>query len=288
MAIARAEQFYDSIKYYSNIKDVVKRTKQEVEYLNDKCGSIASLKRYFSIYRNYLRTNIEEDQKVSNNSLLRLLLEELKLSDKQQREYKEAQRKEINNAQENLRKIYDVEQYLNISVGLLSSVSVYNRILGVSALTGRRVGEVACSAKLRLLDNKTAIFEGQLKTRGRTNLKPYIIPVLYDCKTLVEALNSIRQSKPEFIDEPALFNSIASSKLSSKVKKHFLGIFEGEKKVKDLRAIYAELSYDNYVKNETGQYVTISKNKFFANVLGHSEDDIITCNSYLDFCLPKK
>ena len=288
MSICKVESFYDKIKNYNDVEDIINRTKQEVEYLNDKCGSIASLKRYFSIYRNYLRTNIDEKKEVSDKNLLKVLLKYLKLNDKQQKEYKDGQKKEINNAQEKLRKIFDVGRYIDVSIGLLSSVSVYDRILGISALTGRRVGEVGCTAKLKLLDSKTAIFEGQLKTRGRTNLKPNTIPVLHDCNILIETLKSIRKSKPEFINNPALFNSIGSSKLSSKVKKHYSGLFEGNQKVKDLRAIYAELAYDNYVNNEKTQFVTVSKNKFFANILGHGEDDVITCNSYFDFCLPKK
>ena len=288
MSICKVESFYDKIKNYNDVEDIINRTKQEVEYLNDKCGSIASLKRYFSIYRNYLRTNIDEKEEVSDKNLLKVLLKYLKLNDKQQKEYKDGQKKEINNAQEKLRKIFDVGRYIDVSIGLLSSVSVYDRILGISALTGRRVGEVGCTAKLKLLDSKTAIFEGQLKTRGRTNLKPNTIPVLHDCNILIETLKSIRKSKPEFINNPALFNSIGSSKLSSKVKKHYSGLFEGNQKVKDLRAIYAELAYDNYVNNEKTQFVTVSKNKFFANILGHGEDDVITCNSYFDFCLPKK
>ena len=288
MSICKVESFYDKIKNYNDVEDIINRTKQEVEYLNDKCGSIASLKRYFSIYRNYLRTNINEKEEVSDKNLLKVLLKYLKLNEKQQKEYKDGQKKEINKAQSKLRKIFDVVRYIDVSIGLLSSVSVYDRILGISALTGRRVGEVGCTAKLKLLDSKTAIFEGQLKTRGRTNLKPNTIPVLHDCNILIETLKSIRKSKPEFINNPALFNSIGSSKLSSKVKKHYSGLFEGNQKVKDLRAIYAELAYDNYVNNEKTQFVTVSKNKFFANILGHGEDDVITCNSYFDFCLPKK
>ena len=57
MSICKVESFYDKIKNYNDVEDIINRTKQEVEYLNNKCGSIASIKRYFSIYRNYLRTN---------------------------------------------------------------------------------------------------------------------------------------------------------------------------------------------------------------------------------------
>ena len=288
MGICQVENFYDAIQKYNSKDGVLKRATQEVEYLNEKCGSIGSLKRYFSTYRNYLKENINEKRLVSGVSLLGLLLQTLRLSNEQQATFMQAQRREISSSQGNLRKIYNVDEYIAVAVGLLSAISVYDRILGLAALTGRRVGEIACTAILRPLENKNlkAMFEGQLKTKGRTDVVPYEIPLLYDYNTIAKTLEGVQESKPQFLNNPALFNATAASKLSELVKKRFEGLFEGEQKTKDLRAIYALLAFNNFQEQENNEFMTISVNKFFANILGHSVDDVVTCGSYIDFCTP--
>lgn len=85
-----------------------------------------------------------------------------------------------------------------------------------------------------------------------------------------------------------LFNGIASGELGTRVKKHFVGLIEGEIQLKNLRAIYALLSFDTASKESKDGYVTISMNSYFSKVLGHSENDVVTCGSYIDFCLPKE
>jgi hypothetical protein len=220
--------------------------------------------------------------------MLALLLSILKLNEKQQREFKGAHRAEISYGQSNLRKIYNVENYLNTAISLLSAVSVYDRILGLAALTGRRPAEIACSAVLaRVADNKyAALFTGQLKTKNRTDIAAYEIPLLYDYDAIAKTLADVREGKPQFIDKPVLFNDLASSDLSARVKRRFAGLFEGEIKVKNLRAIYALLAFNQFKERAEDGYVTISMNMFFSKILGHGEHDAVTCGSYIDFCCP--
>jgi hypothetical protein len=290
MSICQVENFFDAVRKYKTKDAVLKRTVQEVEYLNAKCGSIGSLKRYFSIYRNYLKEKVSKDSLVSGVSLLELLLQTLRLSNEQQTSFMQAQRQEISISQGALRKIYNVNEYISVAIGLLDAVSVYDRILGLAALTGRRVGEIACSAKLHPIkdNNLKAIFEGQLKTKSRTDVLPYEIPLLHDYNVIAKSLISVQESKPQFLGNPALFNATASNKLSASVKKRFAGLFEGQQKTKDLRAIYALLAFNNFQEQEQNEFNTISINKFFASILGHSVDDVITCGSYIDFCTPIK
>lgn len=290
MSICQVENFFDAIQKYSTKEAVLKRAVQEVQYLNAKCGSIGSLKRYFSLYRNYLKKNIKQDRLVSGTPLLGLLLDTLKLSNEQQILFTQAQRAEISSSQGNLRKIYNVDRYIAVAIGLLDAVSVYDRILGITALTGRRVAEIACSAKLQPIDdnNLKAMFTGQLKTKDRTDVVPYEIPLLYDYDAIAKSLTSVQTNKPQFWGNPALFNATASSALSLLVKKRFAGLFEGEQKTKDLRAIYATIAFNRFQEQETSEFTTISINKFFANILGHSVDDVVTCGSYIDFCISNK
>lgn len=286
MAINQVEGFFNDLRKYNTKESVLRRANQEVNYLNNQCGSIGSLKKYYTIYRNYLKINIKQERLVSGISLISLLLGVLRLNNEQQRAFMGNQKKEVSKSQGNLRKIYDVNGYIKVSTGLLSAVSVYERILGIAALTGRRVGEVACTAKFEPVQDNCfkALFTGQLKTKFRTDIKSYEIPLLHNYEIISKSLLSVQSAKPQFLNNPALFNPTASSKLSVLIKRHFSGIFEGEQKTKDLRSIYALLAFERFKEEESSEFVTVSINKFFANILGHSADDLITCGSYIDFC----
>jgi hypothetical protein len=104
--------------------------------------------------------------------------------------------------------------------------------------------------------------------------------------SIARALANIREAKPQFMNNPLLFNGTASGELGIRVKRHFAGLIEGDIQAKNLRAIYALLSFDQFNKQSSDGYVTISMNSYFSKVLGHSENDVVTCGSYIDFCLP--
>ena len=84
MTICKVENFYDAIQKYKTLKELNKRIDIEVEYLNKSCGSIASLKKYFTMYRNYLKSKIDPIHKIGSKSLLDLLLSKLTLNLEQQ------------------------------------------------------------------------------------------------------------------------------------------------------------------------------------------------------------
>ena len=289
MSICKVERFYDSIKKYRTVKEVTRRTDLEIEYLNNSCGTTASLKAYYTKYRNYLKNKISPNQNISTQSLLGFLLSKFKLNKTQQIEFRYNQAIEVSNAQKNLRKLYNIEQYINTAQRLMNAVSVYDRILSLCALTGRRSAEIACTAQFSPLeDDKAALFTGQLKTKDRDGIQPYEIPLLYEYNSIVKVLSSIREQKPQFINQPSLFNSTASKNIGARAKKHFVDTVEGNIQVKDLRSIYTHISYHNYCNSSPNDFVNISQNAYFAKILGHSEEDVVTCGSYIDFCLPYK
>lgn len=288
MSICKVENFYDAIQRYKTLKDLNKRIDIEVDYLNKSCGSVASLKRYFTMYRNYLKSKIQPSQKIGSKSLLDLLLSRFALNIEQQQTFKNNHVLEISHAQKNLRKIYDIQKFIDTGVNLLSTVSIYDRILGLCALTGRRPAEIGCTAILKPTEDKRlALFEGQLKVKDRDDIQPYIIPLLSDYEAINNTLLSIREQKPQFIDKPLLFNGVASKELGIRSRKHFKDIVEGDIQVKNLRAIYATIAYDHYCKSSSVGYITVSMNSYFSKILGHGENDVVTCGSYIDFCLPK-
>lgn len=288
MTISRVEDFYTKIKNMDGLKDIKKAAILELEYLNDNCGSIGSLKTTLSNYKSYLKDHFH-NKKVSKRNVGQFLCEVLKLTEEQSYGYNIQYLKKVKLKNTQRRKIYDSDLYLNKAKSLLSAISVYDRILGLCALTGRRSAEIGCSAIFKETADEGFIeFDGQLKTKGKKKVKPYKIPVLANFYDLNNTLISIREVKPFFINNPRKFNKIASKDLGMRARKHFSDFIEGHVQVKDLRAIYAAITYDNYLKSSKDGYSDMSDSAFFAKYLGHSEDDLHTCTTYKEFCVKQQ
>lgn len=282
MSVAKPEEFWTEISKSKSISDVLRKTKAERKYLETEYNTIASLKNGFTIYRNYLKANVPLTRKLNRKPLLELMLEELCLTPIQQIEFNQAKILNIKEDKSNLRAIYDKQAYLDIAVKLLDAASYVDNILGLCALTGRRVAEIGATASFEYINQDMVKFTGQLKTKEREDVLPYEIPVLFNADKIIATLAIIRERKPQFINNPILFHN-TSKELSIKVKKHFTGLFEGEPKVKDLRAIYALISFNHFRESEKNK--RIDRDVYFSRILGHSKDDISTCASYIDFYL---
>ena len=281
MAIAKPQEFLTVITACKSISEVIAKCKAENDYLNREYATVASLKNGFTSYRNYLKANISIDKKLSRKPLLETILNELRLTPEQQACFSKNKRVDIKEDKSNLREIYTVDTYLKVSSELLNSKSYLDNILGLCALTGRRVAEIGCTAEFKYIDKQVLEFAGQLKTKERLDVTPYQIPTLFNAAKLMQALAKIREVKKQFIDEPELFHNATSKDLSFRVKKHSSGLFEGEPKVKDLRAIYALICFTEFHKIPANKKV--DRDVYFSKILGHSKDDITTCGSYVDF-----
>ncbi len=281
MAIAKPQEFLIVITACKSISDVVAKCKAENAYLNREYTTIASLKNGFTAYRNYLKANIPINKKLSRKPLLETILNELRLTPEQQASFNQVKHIDIKANKSNLREIYNIDTYLRVASELLNSKSYLDNILGLCALTGRRVAEIGCTAEFKYIDKQVLEFAGQLKTKERLDVTPYQIPTLFNAAKLMQALAKIREVKKQFIDEPELFHNATSKDLSARVKKHFSGLFEGEPKVKDLRAIYALICFTEFHKTSANKKV--DRDVYFSSILGHSKDDITTCGSYVDF-----
>jgi integrase len=285
MSICRVEDFYKELKQYDTLKEIRACTIKELQYLNNACGTISSLKKYLSIYRSYLKDHIG-DRKVSKRSLVDVLLEILKLSQEQADKYSEEYTQSVSLKNYNQRKIYDIDSYLDTAKKLLYANSYYDRIIALCVLTGRRSAEIGCTASFEpVVDEGYLLFSGQLKTKDRGVMLPYQIPVFANYYDLQQCLNSIRRDKPDLINNPTKFNKSVAKEIGGRVKKHLGDYIEGTVRIKDLRAIYATLAYENYLHSCSNDFATISHNAFFSKILGHHEKDLNTCNSYGDFCI---
>lgn len=281
MALSDPKNLYNDIINYKSISLIKKRLETEREYLEKNYNTINSLKSSFTIYRNYLKDNINVELEKKGVNLLNTCLSILRLTNEQQKEFISDKNANVKKDKSNLRLIYNVDNYLNTSISLLSSPYLYDNLIGLAAVTGRRIAEIACTAEFKKIDAENMIFDGQLKTKGRIDVLPYQIPVLCDPDLIIDRLKFVREERPKFINQMQLFHDSCSSRLSKKVKKVYKGLFEGIPKTKDLRAIYALICFIHYNKKEENKCV--DRDVYFSRILGHSEDDINTCGSYVDF-----
>lgn len=215
-----------------------------------------------------------------------ILLSILRLSPIEQKEFmlQSVEQRKSDMEPEKRQFIY-VQKFLDISASLLNSNSYLKRILGLAGLTGRRGAEIAMTANFKIVDSHHVIFDGQMKTGERVDVKPYQIPLLCDSQKAVDVLASIRRDKPELMTMPyPNVHNRLSTELSKIVKKQYAGVvtIQGESSdltTKDLRAIYAEICF-LYFRDLQG-----GKPLYFSQILGHSKSDISTALSYDDFHL---
>jgi integrase len=162
--------------------------------------------------------------------------------------------------------------------GLLKSNSYIALALGLSLLTGRRITEVLKTAKLTPITPSTMQFSGQLKTKGAEKSRDnYQIPVLADSAEIAAALDRLRRSKDFSSYSESQINSLTSKETGIQCRRYF-GAIIPDVKPKDLRALYAQICWDTM-----GQDTPKLQLGYFAEILGHSEQDNITAVSYLVF-----
>ena len=158
-------------------------------------------------------------------------------------------------------------------------------------LTGRRpFAELLANGKLTPGDKRrTLTFDGQAKTGGAetARLEAYAIPVLATPSVVLAAFSVLRRVADcsDITDTPGITTEEISKRvhgryskpLNKAVKELFADANGVPLMPKDLRAIYATTAFAWYAPN------TSSQNSYFAAVLGHAENDLITGLSYVKF-----
>lgn len=269
MAIARVNQFLKALESTPNISELCVK---ELEYLR-KCCTLASLKTNLSEYRTALKNCYPEDSEILANAL-----KILKLSQEEYSTLKTNHKTQIFIDNTNLRPIEDYDKIILKAEELIESRAYTAKAVALCLLTGRRISEILQTAKFEFVDNSNVLFSGQLKTKGSDNAQSeaYLIPVLSNSTSIIEALNQLRELKD--------FSGLTSKELHSKtnkscneaVKRYFEPLVKNCC-VKDLRAIYATISYELFCPER------ISETAYHASILGHSELDLTTAQSYKDF-----
>lgn len=283
MSGLRIEPFLINIENNKNVKDICI---SEKKYLDGYYSTIGSRKNAYSKYRMKVEnSNLSDEIKNIVKNILRLSKEErnqFKLNDKLQ----------INFDHLNLRTIKDGQNYIEMGVSLIKKSSYIDKILGFCCVTGRRPAEIGCSADFSFVDSNHLIFEGQLKTKGSDSLKSYKIPILMNTNDFLIHWRFFReQYTKNLIDKNILklddffttqltakFHNNYSKDMSMRVKKYFKNFIDGEIQTKNLRAIYGCIAMCKFNKNTNK-----SNQRYVAEILGHSDNDLNTVNSYIDF-----
>lgn len=262
MAVNRIDKFIDSVKTSTDLKTLVET---ELEYL-DNSLVLSSKKRAISRYRNAIKAALGLECEVLK--IFKLTLDELKEFNHQ----KELQKDHDHTHLKPLEPIDTTEK----AIELLHTKGSYTKVaIALCLLTGRRSVEILKTAKFTYVSDDRILFEGQVK-KGDLECQPYEIPVLYDASEIIKALEYVRQLT-NFADlSNDAIHSRTNKTMNEAAKKHFGSIIKGVS-VKSLRSAYAEIVSFWHKPNH------ISKAKFMAGVLGHSELDKSTAQSYEDF-----
>ena len=317
MGRLRIEEFYNAVSACKTDEQLTAICSSEKQYINQNYSSLASQKDSFTKYRNgikdfYLKPKhadynvlfeavIDLYKKKDTNKMLHIATKHkvslsalkkaftvyatvrkyLKLEDSETADLNRIYNIQVREDMTKLKKIKDVDGYIAKARALLDDRSYIVRILALAALTGRRVAELGTSASFQLIagtDNKI-LFDGQLKTKGR-DCPAYKIPVLANPADLVQTLQALRTKKPQFVNDPLKFHDASSKHLSLRVKLCFSEFVEGDITPKDLRSIYATICCKLFKNNDRK-----TAQSYYAEILGHSESDHATCNSYFDYCI---
>ena len=79
MALSNPSNLYQDIVHLKSKTSVVERLNKERVYLEENYSTVNSLKNSFTIYRNFLKSNLSVDLKIDGESLLDICLEVLRL-----------------------------------------------------------------------------------------------------------------------------------------------------------------------------------------------------------------
>ena len=177
----------------------------------------------------------------------------------------------------------------NLSSDLLTrkEPSTSDLCIGIALATGRRLTEVMKTATLRVVDDKTLLFSGQLKTKNRhlfEEIAPYKVPSMIKAEVVLKALNKLRKitGKDKLKYNDVLGDTVDSTVDSGDTKDYYHNravhkkyestmnramrslLQNGHFSLKDCRALYTEVTYDDHKKE--GE----ARSAYRHRVLGHS------------------
>ena len=185
------------------------------------------------------------------------------------------------------------------ATSLLASDAPLDLVAGLLLVTGRRPYEVCCTGRFApaplpggapgARSRWTVLFSGQAKTKGRPGTRhdtAYEVPVLAEARHVIAALDALRAS-PEGRAWAGMTNEAFRATtlrlaLTEAVVRAYGELWPESDRLEPraLRPLYAEIAYKRFSPP------SVTKNSFFAAVLGHTLNDLHTSLSYMDYHLP--
>jgi hypothetical protein len=263
----------NELNYLKNRGSTLVREGFEAERRDRKTGqalyATTTIRRSLSRYREAVRERLGDNHPA---------LKYLKPSMADQEAVKEAQLEKTLNDHTNLRPI-DCEELTDRAVALLDHRAPLVSASALMLLTGRRKIEILRTGSFAAAGENSLIFDGQAKTRGAESAQtqPYEVPVLAEPQTILDAFARLREG----YDLSGLTNEQVHNRTSKTLNGYVAQFFADDKGTammpKDLRAAYATVAWDWFAPPE------ISQSAYFGRILGHSELDLVTSQSYIDF-----
>ncbi|MEM9524721.1 MAG: protelomerase family protein, partial [Pseudomonadota bacterium] len=275
---------------------------KDVQERGLKARTDATKKLYMSKFRKALRDTLRE---VEPNDKRRMRVEaglmEIVRIDKEiltklQEDYQS--RVKVGNA--DLTVVPRWEWIVRMAREMTTSADMELRAIGLMMVTGRRFREILQTADFTAWVEKTRAgeirhrwllgFKGQLKTKGGVQTmygKRFPIPVLAPANEVLTAFEGLRAS-PEgqgWLDAPERqLATTDNPRFNRSLQSSAIARYWPAKtplRLKELRALYAEIAYVNFVPRTT-------RAPYYARVLGHGEEDLTTSLSYMKYMLNKE
>ena len=273
MAIQRIEEFITELKRIEhNPLLIEKLCNDELSYLRqsynvqnepDNNGVYAGLRVYLNAIANYRKAIYEyTPNHIARNYFKMSEVDSLHKNNQNQ----SAKMRSLTDIDSTIK---NIDGYLDMSVKLCNAPSYADNILGIAALTGRRVSEVAYFSTFNhcdidefnkiysqygfnecdglLVENLAKKENYELRDLRLKHNEEFInkvtIPVLFDADYILQAIEDLRFKKS--FDSHTQFHNQASKELSKRVKKHYaeyLGVCTAH----DLRKAYCRIVFDFY------------------------------------------
>ncbi len=272
--------FIDRLKGVRTKSKIAAICAEEMAYIEIRYPNSTTRHRLLTDYRNALKKRYSAVETLSDGreNPKHYAFELMKLNQDEAKKRVEKTRKNVGTRSSN-RVTFDLQEHINLCNNLLNDDDVQNLALGIMAVTGRRPIEVLKTASFEMASKNQLIFSGQTKTREGENTRDnYIIPCLVNADIVVSALEKLRRILPlKGIDHRQVNNKL-SSNLNKKIKNIYSKL-ELNKHIrmtcKGLRSMYAGACFELFNHDNSKSF-----SRYVGEILGHSEDDQTTSQSY--------
>ncbi|MDS7597964.1 telomere resolvase [Agrobacterium tumefaciens] len=282
--LLRISDFISAMNGMSSREDMAALWDNELQTMQGKART--TIISYITRYRNAIREAFGEE-----HPMLKIATGDAAMYDDQRR----AKMEKIATKHGALVTFENYKQVLKICNDCLQSTDPLMIGIGLIGLTGRRPYEVYTQAEFspapygKGVSKWSILFNGQAKTKQGEGTKfgiTYEIPVLTRSSTILAAYDRLRKSSQGILWHKMSIDDFSAETrlpLRDAVFNLFETIWPKEEMPKPygLRHLYAEVAYHFFAPPH------VTKNSYFAAILGHNNNDLETSLSYMTYTLPE-